>query len=255
MSVKHNKRQKQEFDFCKESSTALLCVKDLSYTYPDGRKALEQITFSMNRNEKIALLGPNGAGKSTLILNIHGLIIGEGDVTVGGLQLQKDTLPFIRGKIGLVFQNPDDQLFSPTVYEDVAFGPLYMGLSEEEIDQRVNEALLLVGMADYRDRVSFHLSAGEKKRVAIATVLSMKPDLLILDEPTAGLDPQARRQLIRLLEELPIAMLVATHDLWMVKELFPRTIMMDRGQIVADKSTQNLLTDIEFMQKFGFEMP
>ena len=161
--------------------------------------------------------------------------------------------PQIRAMVGLVFQNPDDQLFSPTVFEDVAFGPLHMGYPEIEVRERVAQALAQVGMRDFSDRLSHHLSTGEKKRIAIATVLSMDPHLLVLDEPSAGLDPRARRNLIHLLRDLPVTMLVSSHDMRMVEELFPRMIVMDQGQIVADGPTETLMADANFLTAHGLE--
>jgi cobalt/nickel transport system ATP-binding protein len=174
---------------------------------------------------------------------------------VGGVRLMRDNLPAIRAMVGLVFQNPDDQLFSPTVFEDVAFGPLHMGLPEVEVISRVDSALESVRMSGYRDRLSHHLSVGEKKRIAIATVLSMNPKILILDEPSAGLDPRARRTLINLLRDLPITMLVSTHDMKLVDELFPRTIVMDDGYIVADGKTKDILKDEKLLTEHGLEKP
>jgi energy-coupling factor transporter ATP-binding protein EcfA2 len=205
--------------------------------------------------DKAALVGPNGAGKSTLMLHLNGILTGKGDVTVGGAHITRDNLPAIRGMVGLVFQNPDDQLFSPTVFEDVAFGPLHMGLPKDEVLARVEIALNAVRMSSYRDRMSHHLSVGEKKRIAIATVLSMNPQILVLDEPSAGLDPRARRTLINLLRELPITMLVSTHDMKLVQELFPRTIVMDEGLIVADGETRKMLADEKFLNEHGLEKP
>ena len=207
--------------------TNVLHVQDLHYSYHDGHTALRGVSFEMFAGEKVALVGPNGAGKSTLMLHLNGILTGQGDVTVGDKRIMRDNLPAIRSMVGLVFQNPDDQLFSPTVFEDVAFGPLHMGLSKDEVVARVESALNDVRMSNYRDRLSHHLSVGEKKRIAIATVLSMNPQILVLDEPSAGLDPRARRTLINLLRELPITMLVSTHDMKLVEELFPRTIVMD----------------------------
>jgi cobalt/nickel transport system ATP-binding protein len=200
-------------------------------------------------------VGPNGAGKSTLMLHLNGILTGKGGLTVAGLPFNKQNLPLIRAAVGLVFQNPDDQLFSPTVFEDVAFGPLHMGLPEAEVRSRVAEALEAVRMSAYAERLSHHLSVGEKKRIAIATVLSMRPKILILDEPSAGLDPRARRTLINLLRDLPITMLVSTHDLTLVKELFPRTIIMDGGEIVADGLTADLLADVPLLEAHGLEKP
>lgn len=235
------------------SATPALIVDDLSYTYPDGRQALHSVSLRITRGEKVALVGPNGAGKSTLMLQLNGILQGDGDITVGGLPLSKEKLPQIRAKVGLVFQNPDDQLFSPTVFEDVAFGPLHMGLPEPEVRERVTRALRQVNMEGYADRLSHHLSIGEKKRIAIATVLSMDPDILVLDEPSAGLDPRARRSLITLLRDLPQTMLVATHDMRLVDELFTRTIVMDSGTIAADSATSELMQDNEFLEAHGLE--
>jgi cobalt/nickel transport system ATP-binding protein len=232
-----------------------LLVENLHFSYPDGRVALRGVSLQIDRCEKVALVGPNGAGKSTLMLHLNGILDGNGHIQVAGLPVAKPNLPVIRARVGLVFQNPDDQLFSPTVFEDVAFGPLHMGLPEAEVRTRVTEALKQVAMLDYTDRLSHHLSAGEKKRVAIATVLSMEPEILILDEPSAGLDPRARRSLITLLRELPLTMLVSTHDMLMVRELFSRMIIMDEGRIVADGSTEVLMEDEALLEKHGLERP
>ena len=230
-------------------------VDDLHFAYPDEHVALRGVSFNLCVGEKVALVGPNGAGKSTLMLQLNGILDGRGGIEIGGMRLSRENLPVIRSMVGLVFQNPDDQLFSPTVFEDVAFGPLHMGLPEEEVFARVDAALEAVRMSSYRDRLSHHLSVGEKKRIAIATVLSMKPKILILDEPSAGLDPRARRTLINLLRELPITMLISTHDIRMVQELFPRTIVMDDGRIVADGMTQEILEDETFLNEHGLEKP
>ena len=233
-------------------------VSDLSFAYPDGWQALRGVTFSLQPGEKVAILGPNGAGKSTLLLHLNGLLHGSGEVSIMGHRVVEDdkkTLGVIRSMVGLVFQDPDDQLFSPTVYEDVAFGPIYMGLTEDEIDDRVRHALGQVGLDEYGDRMPFHLSGGEKKRAAIATVLSMRPQVLVLDEPSAGLDPRARRALITLLDQLDQTILVTTHDLHMVKEIFPRSIIMDRGAIVADGPTAEMLADQALLEAHGLEMP
>lgn len=231
----------------------ILQVCDLHFAYPDGHAALRGISLKLCEGDKAALVGPNGAGKSTLMLHLNGILEGHGEIAISGLRLTRDNLPVIRAMVGLVFQNPDDQLFSPTVFEDVAFGPLHMGLTEKEVHARVTEALEAVQMSSYADRLSHHLSMGEKKRIAIATVLSMQPSLLILDEPSAGLDPRARRALIHLLRDLPITMLVSTHDMALVKELFPRTIVMDEGQIVADGLTMEILDDSRLLEAHGLE--
>jgi len=231
-------------------------INDLHFAYPDGHVALRGINLNICEGEKVALVGPNGAGKSTLMLHLNGILNGgPGELSVAGMPLSEKNLPVIRALVGLVFQNPDDQLFSPTVFDDVAFGPLHMGLPEEEVYQRVESALAAVAMDGFGDRLSHHLSVGQKKRIAIATVLAMKPQILILDEPSAGLDPRARRALINLLGELPITMLVSTHDLRMVQELFPRMVIMDEGEIVADGRTENLMADEALLEAHGLERP
>jgi len=230
-------------------------VKDLKFTYPDGRQALNGVTLNVAPGEKMALVGPNGAGKSTLLLHLPGLLQGEGQISLAGVDVAEGDLGRLRAAVGLVFQNPDDQLFSLTVFEDVAFGPLHMGLSQDEVQERVAQALAAVEMTDYADRVSHHLSIGEKKRIAIATVLSMTPEILVLDEPTAGLDPRARRNLINLLDKLDITMLVSTHDMAIVAELFPRMAIMDDGLIVAEGETAELLADEALLAEHGLELP
>ncbi len=229
-------------------------VENLEFTYPDGRKALHGVTLVVQPGEKVALVGPNGAGKSTLLLHLNGILRGQGTIRVAHLDLADGNLGKIRAAVGLVFQNPDDQLFSPTVFDDVAFGPLHMGLTEATVRTRVQTALAAVGMQDYRDRISHHLSIGEKKRIAIATVLSMEPEILVLDEPTAGLDPRARRTLINLLRQLDMTMLVSTHDMRMVAELFERTVIMEDGRIVASGETATLLADPVLLARHGLEM-
>lgn len=230
-------------------------VENLSFAYPDGYQALNGVSLRIAPGEKVALLGPNGAGKSTLILHLNGILRPQaGVVRAAGMEVGEKTLGRVRAAVGLVFQNPDDQLFSPTVFDDVAFGPIYQGVKPAEVRARVDEALSAVGMLAYKERVSHHLSAGEKKRIAIATVLSMRPEILVLDEPTAGLDPRGRRTLINLLRELPQTMLVATHDIRMVLELFPRVVIMDEGRIVADGPTERLLSDPGLLAAHGLEV-
>jgi len=230
-------------------------VEKLSFTYPDGQVALHEVSILITPCEKVALVGPNGAGKSTLILHLNGILTGQGNLRVAGLPVIKENLGKVRARVGLVFQSPEDQLFSPTVYDDVAFGPLYQGLSQTEVQARVEQALSVVHMSDYQHRISHHLSVGEKKRIAIATVLSMEPEVLVLDEPTAGLDPRSRRSLINLLHDLPLTMLAATHDMRMVRELFPRMVIMDEGCIVADGPTAELMDNEELLTAHGLERP
>ena len=250
MPVKH----KTPFELIiPECEGDLLQIQDLHFAYPDGHQALRGINLSICEGEKISLVGPNGAGKSTLMLHLNGILGEDTPITIAGLKLEKGNLPLIRALVGLVFQNPDDQLFSPTVFEDVAFGPLHMGLPEEEVRLRVEEALAAVGMDNFGSRLSHHLSMGQKKRISIATVLAMHPQILVLDEPTAGLDPRARRSLINFLRDLPITMLVSTHDLRMVADLFPRMVIMDEGKIVADGQTQLLLKDEDLLLAHGLE--
>ncbi len=234
----------------------IIAIDGLSFAYPDGQEALRGVSLHVAAGEKVALVGPNGAGKSTLMLHLNGILGGpDSPVRVCGLPLTKEHLPTIRGRVGLVFQNPDDQLFSPTVFEDVAFGPLHLGFPDGEVRRRVDWALAQVGMTGSATRPAHHLSIGQKKRVAIATVLSMEPDILVLDEPTAGLDPRGRRQLIGLLRQLPQTMVVSTHDMWLVAELFPRMVIMDGGRVAADGPTTKLLADTPFLEAHGLESP
>jgi cobalt/nickel transport system ATP-binding protein len=231
-------------------------IDHLTFAYPDGQSALNDVTLHIGQDEKIALVGPNGAGKSTLMLHLNGLLRAhQGDINIGGLPIADHNLGQIRAWVGLVFQHPDDQLFNPRVFDDVAFGPLHMNLPEVEVRRRVADALAAVGMESYQDRISHHLSLGEKKRIAIATVLSMEPKILVLDEPTAGLDPRARRGLIHLLRDMQRTMLVATHDMRMVQEMFPRTVILAQGRIVADGATELILADEALLSAHGLEKP
>lgn len=225
---------------------------DVHYRYPGGIEALDGVTFRITHGEKVALLGQNGAGKSTLLLHTDGLLLPtSGEVNVGDVPVQKSTLRLIRQTVGLVFQNPDDQLFMPTVEEDVAFGPLNMKLPDAEVDLRVAMALELVKAADLRMRSPMQLSGGQRRRVAIATVLSMEPSILVLDEPTSNLDFGARRDLINVLKGFSHTQLIATHDLDMARELCARSIVIDDGRIVADGATSDLLADDEIRRLLG----
>jgi cobalt/nickel transport system ATP-binding protein len=230
-------------------------IKNLNFSYPDGTPALHDVSLNIAPGEKVAMVGPNGAGKSTLVLHLNGILSGQGYVRVCGLEVVKKNLGRIRSCVGLVFQSPEDQLFSPTVFDDVAFGPLYQGLSSEQVLENVDQALEAVHMLSYKKRVSHHLSMGEKKRIAIATVLSMHPEVLVLDEPTGGLDPRSRRSLIHLLIELPLTMLVSTHDMLLVQEIFPRMIILDEGKVVADGPTEYLMNDPALLEAHGLEKP
>jgi cobalt/nickel transport system ATP-binding protein len=231
-------------------------LEHLHYAYPDGFEALRGVDLVVARGEKLALVGPNGAGKSTLMLHLNGIHQpAHGSVRVAGLDMVRANLPRIRAEVGLVFQDPDDQLFSPTVRDDVAFGPLHMGRPEDEIHDRVERALAAVGMSGFERRLPHRLSLGQRKRVAMATVLSMDPSVLVFDEPSAGLDPRGRRELIGLLRELPQTQLVATHDMRLVAEVLPRTVVMDDGLIVADGPTDEILADTTLLEAHGLEAP
>jgi cobalt/nickel transport system ATP-binding protein len=239
-----------------EAATELaVSIRELSFSYPDGHEALHSVNLAIAGGERVALVGPNGAGKSTLLLHLNGILKGQGEIAIMGRALRDGHFGEVRSLVGLVFQNPDDQLFSPTVFEDVAFGPLYMGLPKEEVHRRVEKALAEVGMSGRAGRMPHHLSLGERKRVAIATVLSMDPAILAVDEPSMGLDPRARRSLIRLLERLPQTIIASTHDMHLVRDLFPRTVVLDRGRIVADGPTSAILADVAFLEEHGLEAP
>lgn len=231
----------------------LIQIDRLNYSYPDGKVALQDISLNVNRGEKVSIVGANGAGKSTLLLHMNGVICGQGTIRVDGLECNKQNLGRIRAKVGVVFQNPDDQLFSISVYDDVAYGPRYQGFSKEEIDQRVDKALRAVQMESFGDRNPYRLSGGEKKRIAIATVLSMDPDILVFDEPTAGLDPRARRELIQLLQTLPQTLLIATHDLDLVEQLTERMVIMNGGRIVKDGPSRQLLKEDSLLLEYGLK--
>lgn len=232
--------------------SSILSIHNLTYAYPDEYLALRGITLEAAEGEKIALVGPNGAGKSTLLQHLNGILSpAGGKISVNHLEMNSKNLANIRALVGVVFQNPDDQLFSPTVFEDVAYGPIYQGLSKLDVEKRVKQALDAVQMSEYIHRVSYHLSVGEKKKIAIATVLAMQPSILALDEPSAGLDPRARRGLIQLLETLPQTQIIATHDLALVKELADRVLIMDKGVIVADGDTKTILADTHLLEAHG----
>lgn len=228
---------------------------DVSYDYPNGIKALDHVSFLISHGERVALLGLNGAGKSTLILHTNGILKPDsGEVNIGDVPVCKKTLPLVRQSVGLVFQNSDDQLFMPTVEEDVAFGPLNMGLPREEVNRRVDKALEDVGALELKHRSASTLSGGQKKAVAIATVLSMGPSVMVLDEPTSDLDCTARRRLIDLLKGFHHTLLVATHDLDLARELCPRSLLMYRGSIVADGSTSDILADTGLLASAGMHL-
>jgi cobalt/nickel transport system ATP-binding protein len=245
-------------------------VSGLHYHYPDGSRALHDVALRAGAGERIALLGPNGAGKSTLLLHLAGLLPERrrylhthdpnepahrhglvGRIAIDGIEMSPATMSRIRERVGIVFQDPDDQLIGLTVGEDVAFGPRARRWSPDRVDQAVREALAAVQLVDFGDRSPHHLSAGEKRRVCLAGALACRPGLLLLDEPSSGLDPRGRRELVSLLGGLPATMILATHDLWLVSRLCPRAIILDRGAIVADGNTVTLLADRDFLLRHG----
>jgi cobalt/nickel transport system ATP-binding protein len=231
-------------------------VEDLAFAYPDGSEALTGVHLRVAAGERVAVLGPNGAGKTTLALHLNGIHrASRGRITVAGATLEDRTLPELRRRVGLVFQDPDDQLFMPTVREDVAFGPANLGLRGAELHARVAAALATVGCEALADRAPHHLSGGERRRVAIATVLAMAPDLLVLDEPSSNLDPASRRELVTVLRSLAVTQLVVTHDLPLVLELCPRTVIVDGGRVVADGDTVALLADTDLLAAHRLELP
>jgi len=226
-------------------------IEKLSFSYPDGQQGLKDITLVVYPGENLAVIGPNGAGKSTLLLHLNGILRGNSTVKIFGLSVEEKNLKEIRRKVGLVFQDPEDQLFSPTVFDDVAFGPINMGYSESEVKQRVTEALNWVGMIGYEQRSPHHLSIGEKKKIAIATVLSLSPELLVLDEPSSNLDPRSKWSLIQLLRQLPKTKIVAAHDLELVKALCQRTIILDEGKVVAEGDTTSIINNVSLLKAHG----
>jgi cobalt/nickel transport system ATP-binding protein len=228
----------------------------LNYIYPDGTKALEGIDLDIRPGERVGLVGPSGAGKSTLLLHLNGVLGESASVKIMGRPLSESDLREVRRQVGLVFQDPNDQLFCPTVFEDVAFGPLNLGIPHAEIPSRVDASLRAAGLdLSMRNRTSHHLSLGERKRVALATVLSMEPSILALDEPTSNLDPRNRRHFIEVVAGTSATLILATHDLEMVLTLCPRTVVMDRGKIWADGETRRLLADVRLMEDHGLEVP
>jgi cobalt/nickel transport system ATP-binding protein len=238
------------------SRTPVVELEGVAYAYPDGHQALFGVDLRIFRGERVAVLGPNGAGKTTLALHLNGIVMpGAGVVRIDGLPVESHTLLEVRRRVGLVFQDPDDQLFMPTVRDDVAFGPANLGLRGEELEMCVADALAAVGMSEYADRPPHHLSFGQRRRVAVATVLAMRPSILVLDEPSSNLDPASRRELAEILRSLDVTLLMVTHDLPYALELCERAVILDEGTIVADGPTAELLADADLLAKHRLELP
>ncbi|MGX6603330.1 energy-coupling factor ABC transporter ATP-binding protein [Micromonosporaceae bacterium Da 78-11] len=239
--------------------TDALRITGLHYAYPDGSVALRGVDLTVAAGERVAVLGPNGAGKTTLVLHLNGILHGgSGAIAVSGTRVDpadRVGLAEIRRRVGIVFQDPDDQLFMPTVEEDVAFGPANLGVRGAELQSRVDEALDAVGMSGHRRQVPHHLSFGQRRRVAVATVLAMRPDILVLDEPSSNLDPASRRELAEILDGLPVTVLMVTHDLPYALQLCRRAVILDDGRIVADADTADLLVDADLMHRHRLELP
>jgi cobalt/nickel transport system ATP-binding protein len=237
-------------------STPVLQLQQVAYAYPGGHQALYGVDLHVHPGETVALLGPNGAGKTTLVLHLNGILVpGHGSVHVSGLPVTEENLLEVRRRVGIVFQDPDDQLFMPTVRDDVAFGPANLGLRGAELDARVAEALAAVDVGDLADRAPHHLSFGQRRRVAIATVLAMRPEILVLDEPSSNLDPASRRELADILRSLGVTILMVTHDLPYAVELCERAVVLSEGSVVADGRTRDVLADEAFMARHRLEMP
>jgi len=234
-------------------SDLLLRIEDLAYTYPDGTPGLRGVSLTVRRGEKIAVVGPNGSGKSTLLLCMAGLVFGHGRIVFSGRRLTPECSAEIRGRIGLVFQSADDQLFMPTLADDVAFGPINLGLSAEQVQDRVRQVVRQVELEEMLERPPHHLSMGQRRNAAIAGVLAMQPELLLMDEPASNLDPRSRRRLIEILAGLPMTLLIASHDLAMVGALCSRVVLIDGGRLVADGPAETILQDAALMERHGLE--
>ncbi len=237
-------------------TTPVLDLRSVAFAYPDGHQALFGVDLQVQRGERVAVLGPNGAGKTTLVLHLNGILQpGAGTVTVSGLRVERDNLAEIRRRVGIVFQDPDDQLFMGSVRDDVAFGPRNLGVRGAELDRQVMTALDMVGMADFVDRPPHHLSFGQRRRVAVATVLVMEPEIIVLDEPSSNLDPASRRELADILTGLDVTLMMVTHDLPYALQLCPRAIVLSDGIVAAEGTTFDILTDDALMKSHRLELP
>ncbi len=230
-------------------------LKNVSYQYPDGHQALKEISFKVAPGERVGIIGPNGAGKTTLLLAICGLIEFKGEIKIFGELLTSSNSHYLRRKLGLLFQDPNDQLFMPRIYEDVAFGPKHLGWSEEEIQRKVKATLKKLGLEGFESRSGHHLSFGEKKRCALATVLVMEPEILLFDEPTSNLDPRARREFINILKQILGTQIIISHDLEMILRLTSRVITLDKGEKICEGETQEILSNPQLMESHGLEVP
>ncbi len=235
----------------KSLSMSQIKVENLSYTYPDAKEALKNVSFEVEEGEKLALIGGNGSGKSTLLLHLNGILRGQGKVIVNGLEITDSNQGRIRTLVGMIFQNPADQLFSSSVYNDVAFWPIHLGFKKEAVKERVMRALKTVHMEDSVKRNPFNLSGGEKKRITIAAVLSMDPKILVLDEPSSGLDPHARGELISLLISMPQTMVIATHDLDLAEQVCSKAVLLDRGTVTAQGTVSEILDNQAILIEAG----
>lgn len=238
------------------TENTIIAIDNLHYAYPDGRQALNGVSLNIHQGESVAIAGTNGAGKSTLLLHLNGIIHGSGNsVRVGDTPVDSQNLKAVRRRVGLVFQNPDDQLFCPEVFDDIAFGLVNLGYDEAEIRRRVGAALAAVGLSGFENRSPHHLSLGEKKRVALAAVMAMEPEVLALDEPSSNLDPAAKWNLIDLLASLDITKVVVTHDLELIEALCPRLVILKKGRVLADGATAEIMTDRSLLRSGGLVPP
>ena len=238
------------------TENTIITIDNLHYAYPDGRQALNGVSLNIHQGESVAIAGTNGAGKSTLLLHLNGIIHGSGNsVRVGDTPVDSQNLKAVRRRVGLVFQNPDDQLFCPEVFDDVAFGLVNLGYDEAEIRRRVGAALAAVGLSGFENRSPHHLSLGEKKRVALAAVMAMEPEVLALDEPSSNLDPAAKWNLIDLLASLDITKVVVTHDLELIEALCPRLVILKKGRVLADGATAEIMADRSLLRSGGLVPP